>query len=135
MAPIVLPLAQQQQQRESQSNGLLKPLKLSRPIPLKTETVSQLPVTIPIDSFLQSNQDSFSAQNQIKPLSYNLKKNKLLKLNQPISKKQQRFIQNQNSDNIQSLKSKSFEDIKSPNSLYLFEPASPLDTYKTKLSK
>ena len=126
LVPIALPIAQQQKQKESQFNGYLKPLKLSKPIPLKAEVVPQITIEIPA----AFNQNSFQEQNQVKPLSYKLKKNKLRILSQPTTLEKQ-----SQSAKVEFHNPKSFQDIKSPNSLSLFEPTSPLDNYKTKLCK
>ncbi len=127
LIPIALPIAQQQKQKESQSNGYLKPLKLSKPIPLKADVVPQVRIGIPV----AVNQNSFQEQNQVKPLSFKLKKNKLRLLSQPTTFKEKQ----RESAKVEFHNPKSFQDIKSPNSLSLFEPTSPLDNYKTKLCK
>jgi len=111
---------------------VLKPLKLTKPIPVKTEVKSQ--IQHPAENTVNLNNAYSQVQNQIKPLS--LKKNKIQNFKQPSLEAQQMAnIANRNRENIRLLKSKSIQDIKSPNSVSLFEPESPLDTYKTKLSK
>jgi hypothetical protein len=88
----------------------------------------------PVENTVNLNNGYSQVQNQIKPLS--LKKNKMLNFRQPSWETQQMGnIANRKSESIRLLKSKSIQDIKSPNSVSLFEPESPLDTYKTKLSK
>ena len=132
-----MPVLLQQQETQSsypfQSKGVFKPLKLSRPLSLTPDQAPKIPIVMPVSL----NQEDFGPIDQIRSLSYKLNKNTALNQKRPKVVEQQDLTQQYyDGEKLKMLKSKTLSDLKSVEKAHkFFEPNSPLDTYKTKLSK